>query len=46
MKTFQEIAAQIERIERLYYDFGCGTKKMLERAERFFSTKNNLGLYF
>ena len=45
-KTFNEIAAQIERIERLYYNFGCGTKKMLETAESFFSTKNDLGLCF
>lgn len=35
MKTFKQIAAQIERIERLYYNFGCGTKKMLETAESF-----------
>ena len=27
MKTFNQISAQIERIERLYYNFGCGTKK-------------------
>lgn len=45
-KTFKQISEQIERIERLYYNFGCGTKKMLETAESFFSTKNNLGLCF
>lgn len=46
MKTFNQISAQIERIERLYYNFGCGTKKMLETAERFFNSQQNLGLYF
>ena len=46
MKTFKQIAAQIERIERLYYDFGCGTRKMLESAERFFSSQQNVGLQF
>ena len=46
MKTFCQISEQIERIYRLYYNFGCGTKKMLETAEKFFSTKNNLGLCF
>ena len=34
MKTFKQISAQIERIERLYYSFGCGTEKMLEKAEK------------
>ena len=46
MKTFNEISAQIERIERLYYNFGCGTKKMLETAERFFFSQQNVGLCF
>lgn len=46
MKTFKQIAAQIERIERLYYNFGCGTKKMLETAERFFSSQSRVGLQF
>ena len=46
MKTFKQIAEQIERIERLYYDFGCGSTKMLERAEKFFSSRQNLGLCF
>ena len=46
MKTFKQIAAQIERIERLYYNFGCGTKKMLETAERFFSSQPRVGLQF
>ena len=46
MKTFKQIADQIERIERLYYNFGCGTKKMLETAEKFFISQQNLGLSF
>ena len=46
MKTFKQIAAQIERIERLYYNFNCGTKKMLETAERFFSSQQRIGLQF
>ena len=46
MKTFKQISAQIERIERLYYNFGCGTKKMLETAERFLVSQQNVGLCF
>ena len=46
MKTFKEISAQIERIERLYYNFGCGTRKMLETAERFFFSQQRIGLSF
>ena len=46
MKTFKQISAQIERIERLYYNFGCGTNKMLETAERFFFSQQDLGLQF
>ena len=46
MKTFKQISAQIERIERLYYNFGCGTKKMLETAESFFNSQQNIGLCF
>jgi len=46
MKTFKQISDQIERIERLYYNFNCGTKKMLETAERFFASQQNLGLQF
>ena len=46
MKTFRQIAAQIERIERLYYNFGCGTEKMLERAEKYFFSLPDLGLHF
>ena len=46
MKTFNQIAEQIERIYRLYYNFGCGTKKMLETAERFFTSRQNVGLLF
>ena len=46
MKSFNQIAEQIERIERLYYNFGCGTKKMLEKAEKFFNSRQNVGLCF
>ena len=46
MKTFKQISAQIERIERLYYNFNCGTKKMLEKAERFFFSQQRVGLNF
>ena len=46
MKSFKQISAQIERIEKLYYNFGCGTKKMLETAERFFTNQQNVGLCF
>lgn len=46
MKSFKQISDQVERIYRLYYTFNCGTKKMLETAERFFFTQQNLGLQF
>lgn len=46
MKTFSQISEQIERIYRLYYNFGCGTKKMLECAERFFNSRQRIGLCF
>ena len=46
MKTFKQIADQIERIERLYYNFQCGTEKMLETAESFFTSQQNVGLCF
>ena len=46
MKTFKQIADQIERIERLYYNFGCGSTKMLEKAERFFFSQQRIGLCF
>ena len=46
MKTFSQIAEQIERIYRLYYTFGCGSTKMLETAERFFFSQQNVGLQF
>ena len=46
MKTFKQISAQIERIERLYYSFGCGTEKMLEKAEKFFTSQQRIGLCF
>lgn len=46
MKTFKQISDQVERIYRLYYTFGCGSKKMLEKAEKFFFSQQNVGLCF
>jgi hypothetical protein len=46
MKTFKQIADQVERIYRLYYNFGCGSTKMLEKAEKFFFSQQNVGLSF
>lgn len=46
MKTFKQISEQLERIYSLYYNFNCGSTKMLERAEKFFSSRQNLGLCF
>ena len=45
MKTFSEISNQLERIYKLYLK-GFGTKKMLETAERFFNSQQNIGLCF
>ena len=45
-KTFKQIADQVERIYRLYYNFGCGSTKMLEKAESFFNSQQNIGLCF
>ena len=45
MKTFKEISAQLERVYSLYLK-GYGTKKMLETAEKFFSSRQRLGLCF
>jgi hypothetical protein len=45
MKTFKQIAAQCERIAKLY-EKGFGTEKMLERAERIFFAVPNVGLCF
>ena len=45
MKTFKQISAQIERVYSLYLK-GYGTRKMLETAERFFVSQQNLGLHF
>ncbi len=45
-KTFNQISAQIERIYRLYYNFGCGSAKMLEKAESFFFSRKDVGLCF
>lgn len=46
MKTFKQIADQVERIYRLYYNFGCGSAKMLEKAENLFFSQQNIGLCF
>jgi len=46
MKTFKQISTQLERIYRLYYNFNCGSTKMLERAERFFFSQQRIGLSF
>ena len=45
MKTFSEISNQLERIYKLYLK-GFGTKKMLETAESFFNSQQNIGLCF
>ena len=44
-KSFNQVAAQLERIYRLYYK-GFGTKKLLEKAENFMFEIQNVGLYF
>ena len=44
-KSFNQIAAQIERIYNLYYK-GFGTEIMLEKAESFFFGIQNVGLCF
>lgn len=44
-KSFNQIAAQLERIYRLYYK-GFGTQKMLDKAESFFFEIQNVGLCF
>lgn len=46
IKTFDEATTQLERIYSLFYTFGCGTKKMLEKAERFMCEKQEIGLCF
>lgn len=45
MKTFKQVSTQLERIYSLYLK-GFGTKKMLETAERFFNSQQNIGLCF
>ena len=45
-KTFKELATHLERIYRLYYTFGYGTRTMLERAEGFMFKVQNVGLCF
>ena len=44
-KSFDQIAAQLERIYRLYYK-GFGTQKMLDKAERLFFGIQDVGLWF
>ena len=44
-KTFKQIANQVERIYSLYCK-GFGTRKMLERAEKFMAEQPNVGLCF
>ncbi len=44
-KTFKQVADQIERIYKLYLK-GFGTRKMLERAEKFMAEQPNVGLCF
>ena len=44
-KSFKQIADQIERIYSLYLR-GFGTRKMLERAEKFMASKQSIGLCF
>lgn len=45
MKSFKQIADQVERVYTLYLK-GYGTKAMMERAERFFTSRQNVGLCF
>lgn len=46
MKTFKQIATQMERIYALYLH-GYGSRRIIERAERFaFSHVQNVGLLF
>lgn len=44
-KTFRQVSAQLERIYALYLK-GFGTKKLLERAERVFNSRADIGLCF
>ena len=46
MKTFKQMAEQMERIYSLYLH-GYGSHRIIERAERFaFSRVQNVGLLF
>ena len=45
MKTFKQIAEQCERIYSLYLK-GYGSTKMIEKAEKFFNSQQNIGLCF
>ena len=44
-KSFEKAADQLERIYKLYLK-GFGTKKMLEKAERFMCENSSVGLCF
>lgn len=44
-KTFEDLSIQLERIYKLYL-IGCGTKKMLEKAEHFMCENSSVGLCF
>ena len=44
-KSFNQVAAQLERIYSLYCK-GFGTKKLLEKAESYFCNVQNIGLCF
>ena len=44
-KSFNQIAAQLERIYKLYYK-GFGTKTLLEKAEKCMYGIQNVGLCF
>ena len=44
-KSFNQIAAQLERIYKLYYK-GFGTEKLLEKAEKCMFGIQNVGLCF
>ena len=44
-KTFKQLCAQLERIYKLY-EWGAGSRRMIERAEQFMYKNTNVGLMF
>ena len=44
-KSFKQLCDQLERIYRLY-EWGAGSRRMIERAEMFMHKKANVGLMF